>query len=82
MGGRHPEEVAAVALAEAEDSRTLLHRVVVVLFDAAIGAAITVQIVTTALGLVDIGGWPGWLLPAGVVVFVLVAGIELALSGR
>lgn len=47
-------------------------------FGAAIGAAITVQIATTAVGLADIGNWAGWLLPAGVVVFVLVAGIELA----
>ncbi|HEY5149944.1 MAG TPA: hypothetical protein VIJ23_08995, partial [Mycobacterium sp.] len=46
-----PEE-AAVALAEAETSRTMLARGVVLpsLFDAAIGAAITVQIATTALG--------------------------------
>jgi len=74
-----PEE-AAVALAEAETSRTMLARGVVLpsLFDAAIGASITVQIATTALGLADIGGWAGWLLPPGVAVFVLVAGIELA----
>ena len=65
-----PEE-AAVALAEAETSRTMLARGVVLpsLLDAAIGAAITVQIATTALGLADIGGWAGWLLPSGVVVF-------------
>jgi hypothetical protein len=74
-----PDE-AAVALAEAEASRMKLARGVVLpsFFDAAIGAAITVQIATTALGLADIGGWAGWLLPAGVVVFVLVAVIELA----
>ena len=74
-----PDE-AAVALAEAEASRTKLARGVVLpsFFDAAIGAAITVQIATTALGLADIGGWARWLLPAGVVVFVLVAVIELA----
>ena len=74
-----PEE-AAVALAEAGASRTMLARGVVLpsFFDAAIGAAITVQIATTAVGLADIGNWAGWLLPAGVAVFVLVAGIELA----
>jgi hypothetical protein len=74
-----PEE-AAVALAEAEASQTSLADSLVVpsFFDAAIGAATAVQIATTALGLADIGGWAGWLLPAGVVVFVLVAGIELA----
>jgi hypothetical protein len=47
-------------------------------FGAAIGAGITVQIATTALGVADIGGWAGCRLPAGVVVFVLVAGVELA----
>jgi hypothetical protein len=78
-GSPTPEE-AAVALAEVEASRTMVARGVVLppFFDAAIGAAITVQIATTALGLADIGRWAGWLLPAGVVVFVLVAGIELA----
>ena len=82
MGVPTPEQ-AAVALAEAEASRTMLARGVVLppWFDAAVGAAITVQIATTALGLADIGGWAGWLLPAGVAVFVLVAGIELAVSG-
>lgn len=60
-----PDEVA-VALAEAGASRTMLARGVVLpsFFDAAIGAAITVQIATTALGLADIGGWAGWLLLA------------------
>ena len=79
MGVPTPEQ-AAVALAEAEASRTMLARGVVLppWFDAAVGAAITVQIATTALGLADIGGWAGWLLPAGVAVFVLVAGMELA----
>ncbi len=74
-----PEE-GAVALAEAEASRTMLADSLVLRswFYAAIGAAITVQIATTALGHADIGSRAGWLLPAGVVVSVLVAGIELA----
>jgi hypothetical protein len=78
-GGWPTPEEAAVALAEAEASRTMLARGVVLppFVDGAIGAAIAVQIATTALGLADIGRWAGWLLPAGV-VFVLVAGIELA----
>ena len=82
-----PDE-AAVALAEAEASRTKLARGVVLpsFFDSAIGAAITVQIAITALGLADIGGWAGWLLPAGVAVFVLailaVAGLVLLVVGR
>ena len=51
-------EAAAVALAEAEDSRTMVARGVVLpsWFYGAIGAAITVQIAATALGLADIGG--------------------------
>jgi hypothetical protein len=72
-----PEE-GAVALAEAEASRTMLADSLVLRswFYAAIGAAITVQIATTALGHADIGSRAGWLLPAGVVVSVLFAGIR------
>ena len=46
-------------------------------FGAAMGAAIPVRIAATALGRADNGNWAGWLLPPGVVVFVLVAGLEL-----
>ena len=51
-------------------------------FDAAIGAAITVQIATTALGLADTGNWARWwLLPAGALVLCWSRASKWPVSG-
>ena len=77
MGGRHPTRPQSRWPRRRTPGRRWPTALVVPsFFDAAIGAATAVQIATTALGLADIAGWAGWLLPAGVVVFMLVAVIE------
>jgi hypothetical protein len=70
---------ASAAIADAEAGRTsLAHHVVVPrLFFASIGAAVALQIGTTAVGLADGTGSPDWLLVAGLVVFAAVAGGQL-----
>lgn len=74
-----PEDASA-ALADAEAARALLAQDLVVppLFYGSIGAAVTVQIATTAMAVADIGSWTVWLVVAGIAVFLLVAGIQLA----
>jgi hypothetical protein len=74
-----PEE-ASNALTDAEVSRTLLASRIALpsFFYGSIGTAIATQIATTALGLANPAIWARWLLLAGVVAFVLVAGIQLA----
>jgi hypothetical protein len=74
-----PEDAAA-ALADAEASRTLLARSLVLpsYFYGSIGTAVAVSIATTALGVADVGSWAMWSLGAGVVTSLLVAGIQLA----
>jgi hypothetical protein len=74
-----PEEASA-ALAEAQASGLQLAGGLVLpsYFHASLGLAIAVQIATTATGLAD-QGLGGWLLVGvGVVLFLLVAGIQLA----
>src|ERR1700712_895263 len=68
---------AASALAAAEASRaTLAERIVIPSgLYASLGAAIAVQLATTAIGL---GSGPVWVLVAGLVVFAAVAGAQLA----
>jgi hypothetical protein len=70
---------AAAALAAAEAGRTsLAHRIVVPrLFLASIGAAVAVQIGTTAVGLAGSAASSRWLLLAGIVVFLAVAAGQL-----
>ena len=78
-------EQAAAALADAEASRMLLARRLVVpsFFYLSIGTAIAVQIATTALGVASQNGerevWhqAGWLIASGVVVLAAVATIQL-----
>jgi hypothetical protein len=68
---------AAAALADAESSRrTLAGRIVAPSwFFTSMGAAIAVQIATTAAGL---GDGKLWALAAGLAVFAAVAGVQLA----
>ena len=74
-----PQE-AATAIADAEAGRALLadHIVVPPLFFATIGAAVAIQIGTTAAGLAGAGESPLWLLAAGFAVFLAVAAVQLA----
>ena len=76
--GPTPEDAAA-ALVEAEASRTRLAGALVLpsFFYAAIGAAVAVQIATTAFTIADDGGWALAIRPGGVVLLVLVAAIQL-----
>jgi hypothetical protein len=71
---------AAATLAEAEAGRASLadHVVVPPLFFVSIGAAVAVQIGTTAAGLAGAGASPLWLLVAGFAVFAAVAAVQLA----
>lgn len=71
---------AAAALQDAEAGRTSLagHIVVPPLFFVSIGAAVAVQIGTTAAGLAGAGKAPLWLLVVGFAVFVAVSAIQLA----
>jgi hypothetical protein len=73
-----PEDAAA-ALVEAEASRTHLAGTLVLpsFFYAAIGAAIAVQIATTAFTIADDRVWALAIRPGGVALFVLVAAIQL-----
>ena len=73
-----PEDAAA-ALVEAEASRTRLAGALVLpsFFYAAIGAAVAVQIATTAFTIADDGGWALAIRPGGVALLVLVAAIQL-----
>ena len=70
-------DVAAAALADAEASRTGLARGIATpsWFFTSLAAAIAVQIATAATGL---GKDRPWLLVAGLAVFALVAGVQLA----
>jgi hypothetical protein len=70
-------DAAVAALADAEASRTGLARGIVTpsWFFTSLAAAIAVQIATTAAGVAE--GRP-WVLVAGLVVFALVAGVQLA----
>jgi membrane protein implicated in regulation of membrane protease activity len=74
-----PHEAAA-AIAEAEAGRALLaaHVVVPRLFFVSIGAAVAIQIGTTAAGVAGAGESPLWVLTAGFAVFVVVAAIQLS----
>lgn len=74
-----PAGDAASALRAAEESRDRLARTFVLprYFLASIGAAITAQIVTTALGLAVDEAWARVSLVVGVVVFTLVALTQL-----
>jgi len=78
-----PEDAAA-ALAEAEISRTKLAGGLGLpsFFYSSIGGAVAVQIATAAVGLDNHGYaqtvWARLLLIAGIVIFALVAGIQLA----
>jgi hypothetical protein len=73
-----PEDAAA-ALVEAEASRTRLAATLVLpsFFYAAIGAAVAVQIGTTAFTIADDRGWAHAMRLGGVALFVLVAAIQL-----
>ena len=77
--GLSPSEAAA-AIAAAEAGRaSLAHQVVVPrLFFVSLGAAVAVQIGTTALGLAGAGWSPLLVLVAGIVVFVVVSLAQLA----
>jgi hypothetical protein len=77
--GASPEQAAA-AIADAEAGRTSLVSEIVVprLFFESIGAAVALQIGTTAAGLTAAGSWFGAVLVAGLVVFLAVSGYELA----
>ena len=74
-----PQEAAA-AIADAEARRTSLasHVVVPRLFFASIGAAVAVQIATTAAALAGASPAPVWLVIAGLVFFVAVSVAQLA----
>lgn len=67
---------ASAALAEAEATRAQVAGDVVLPsgFTASMGAAVAVQIGTTA---VAVGGGPLWVLAAGLVIFTVVAGVQL-----
>lgn len=71
---------AAASLADAEAGRTSLARHLAVprLFFVPIGVAVAVQIGTTAAGVAGVGEAPGWLLAAGLTVFVAVSVVQLA----
>lgn len=71
---------AAAAIADAEAGRTAManHVVVPHLFFVSLGAAVAFQIGTTAAGLAGAGESPGWLVAAGIVVFVAVSAAQLA----
>ena len=78
-----PDEAAAT-LADAEASRTLLARRLVLpsFFFLSIGTAIAVQIATSALGIADLSddgvwGQAGWLMVGGLLTFAAVATIQL-----
>jgi hypothetical protein len=73
-----PEEASA-ALIDAEGSRARLAHSIAVpsWFFTSLGAAIAVQIATTALGLGDDAGWARSALVAGLVALVVVAGVQL-----
>ena len=73
-----PEEASA-ALVDAEDSRARLAQGIVVpsWFFTSLGAAIGVQIATTALGVADDSGWERLALVAGLAALAAVAGIQL-----
>ena len=74
-----PEEAAA-ALQAAETSSNQLAEALALprWFHGSIGAAVAVQIATTAVGLGVDAGWAKALLGSGVVVFAVVAGVQLA----
>lgn len=71
---------AAAALAGAEASRTRLAEDVVLpsWFATSIGAAIALQIGTTAVGLGEGSPWAPWVLAAGLAIFAVVGMVQLA----
>lgn len=78
-GAPSPEQAAA-AIADAEAGRNSLVNDLVVprLFFDSIGAAVALQIATTAAGLAAAGSRSGWILVAGLVLFLAVSGYQLA----
>jgi hypothetical protein len=74
------QDEAAAALVEAEASRSQLAGGIVLpsWFATSIGAAIALQIGTTALGVGDGSPWAWTALAAGVAVFVVVGVVQLA----
>jgi membrane protein implicated in regulation of membrane protease activity len=79
LGAPTPPEAAA-AIADAEARRAFLadHVVVPRLFFPAVGAAVAIQIGTTAAGVAGAGESPLWLLAAGFAVFLAVSAVQLA----
>lgn len=71
---------ASAALADADSARTRLARGLRLpsYFNSSIGAAIAVQIVTSAAGIANQETWGLVVLAGGLAVFGLVAGIQLA----
>lgn len=74
---RPTADEAAAALADADASRAALAGGIALpsWFFASMGAAIATQIATAAIGL---GGGAAWALPAGLALFAVVAGVQLA----
>jgi hypothetical protein len=79
MSGPPTPGEAAAALADAEAGRSSLADRVVVprLFLVSIGAAVAVQIGTTAVGLAGTDASSRWLLVAGLVLLLLVSVVQL-----
>jgi hypothetical protein len=80
MGSAPTPGEAAAAIADAEAGRaSLAHHVLVPrLFFVSLGAAVAVQIGTTAAGLAGAGTSPGLLVAGGIAVFFAVAAAQLA----
>lgn len=68
------------ALVDAAAARDDLVRAIALpsFFLTSVGAAISVQVATTAIGVADAAAWAPWALLGGLAVFALVAGIQLA----
>ena len=76
-----PAEAAnAIAAAEAGSASLARRLVVPRLFLGSVGAAVALQIGTTATGLATQGSWSGsgWLLAGGLLLFLAVSGFQLA----
>jgi hypothetical protein len=68
------------ALVDAEAARDDFVRAIALpsFFLTSIGAAISAQVATTAIGVADAATWAPWALLGGLAVFTLVAGVQLA----
>ena len=79
-GGSPTPGEAAAAMAAADAGRMSLAGQVVVprLFFVSLGAAVALQIGTTAAGVSGSGAWSGWLLAGGIVVLAAVSAVQLA----